>query len=400
MMKLPKTWRFVRIGDIGEVQGGRQRSPYATGQLRPYLRVANVHAGYIDYSDVLEMPFGDEEFKRFSLVPGDILLNEGQSLELVGRSAIYDGPRDTYAFQNTLIRFRCGKHIAFPFAATLFSWLMLNGKFSEIATKTTSIAHLGVSRFADLEVPLPPVPEQQHISSAVQSVENGINNAEARLAAAKRRRQALMQQLLTGKRRFPGFSKPWKTYHLGDLFDERRENGRGDLPLLSITASEGVINRTGVDKRDTSNPDKSKYLRVTPGDIGYNTMRMWQGVCGLSGFDGIVSPAYTVAIPRLLIRGDFAALLFKFPPIIYQFWRYSQGMVDDTLNLKFPNFSLVKVRIPCPDEQKALMTLFKKIDHEISILERLLVAYQRQKRALMQQLLTGKRRVPVKKGKQ
>lgn len=89
--KNPYPRRAVR--ETGEVQLGRQRAPkYQTGaHTRPYLRVANVFDGYFDYSDVLEMDFDERDFETFKLEQGDILLNEGQSRELVGRCAIYDG---------------------------------------------------------------------------------------------------------------------------------------------------------------------------------------------------------------------------------------------------------------------------------------------------------------------
>ncbi|MHC5804562.1 hypothetical protein ACYTX7_10170, partial [Streptococcus pyogenes] len=64
---------------------------YNSGKNRPYLRVANVLDGEIDAIEVVEMPFEDDQFAKFRLEPGDILLNEGQSLELVGRPAIYRG---------------------------------------------------------------------------------------------------------------------------------------------------------------------------------------------------------------------------------------------------------------------------------------------------------------------
>jgi type I restriction enzyme, S subunit len=119
-------WPVRPIGDIGQVLGGRQRSHRITaGSPRPYLRVANVFDGYIDYRDVLEMPFTDDEFRKFALQPGDILFNEGQSLELVGRNARFDGPPNKFAFQNTLVRFRAGKQITTDYATQLFKYLFI-----------------------------------------------------------------------------------------------------------------------------------------------------------------------------------------------------------------------------------------------------------------------------------
>ena len=102
---IPKEWECVRVDAAGEVLCGRQRTPHATGNLHKYLRVANVFEGFIDASDVLKMPFEDDEFQHFLLRAGDILLNEGQSLELVGRCSIFSGEVVECAFQNTLIRF-------------------------------------------------------------------------------------------------------------------------------------------------------------------------------------------------------------------------------------------------------------------------------------------------------
>ncbi|MFO4987002.1 hypothetical protein RCK87_24985, partial [Salmonella enterica subsp. enterica serovar 1,4,[5],12:i:-] len=94
-----------------------------------------------------------------------------------------------------------------------------------------------------------------------------------------------------------------------------------------------------LERRDTSAEDKSNYKVIRKGDIGYNTMRMWQGVFGLSAHDGIVSPAYTVVTPdRSRILGEFASHLFRHPRVVHTFRRYSQGLVDDTLLLKYPHF--------------------------------------------------------------
>jgi type I restriction enzyme, S subunit len=161
-------WPQVRIDTVGEVQAGRQRSAnIVEGNLRPYLRVANVFDGFIDYSDVLKMPFTDREFSIYSLRPGDILLNEGQSLELVGRSSIFDGHGDTYCFQNTLIRFRPSESIDANYSHQVFRHLFVTGVFASIASRTTSIAHLGVERFAALHIPLPSIAEQRAIAGVL-----------------------------------------------------------------------------------------------------------------------------------------------------------------------------------------------------------------------------------------
>ncbi|MFP4040805.1 MAG: restriction endonuclease subunit S, partial [Desulfosudaceae bacterium] len=138
---------------------------------------------------------------------------------------------------------------------------------------------------------------------------------------------------------------------------------------------------------------KSKYLRIRPGDIGYNTMRMWQGVSALSPHEGIVSPAYTIATPKKGVDGEFMAYLFKLPKTIHLFYRYSQGLTSDTWNLKFRHFREIKVTIPDIEEQKAIAQILKTCDAELALLRNKLTALQKQKRGLMQKLLTGQWRV-------
>jgi type I restriction enzyme S subunit len=124
-------------------------------------------------------------------------------------------------------------------------------------------------------------------------------------------------------------------------------------------------------------------------------MRMWQGVSALSGLEGIVSPAYTICIPCRAIHGLFAAQLFKLPSVIHLFHRYSQGLVKDTLNLKFPQFAKVRVRIPGVEEQEAIASLLVLLDREVAQLDRLRDALDRQRRGVAELLLTGKVRIPA-----
>lgn len=88
---LPQTWQWAAVEQVGDVKPGRKRTPqdHSGKHMRPYLRVANVFENRIDTSDVMRMNFTPDEFKIYRLQDGDILLNEGQSLELVGRPAIY-----------------------------------------------------------------------------------------------------------------------------------------------------------------------------------------------------------------------------------------------------------------------------------------------------------------------
>jgi type I restriction enzyme S subunit len=160
--------------------------------------------------------------------------------------------------------------------------------------------------------------------------------------------------------------RDWECVTLGSIFAERIETGFTDLPLLAVTGERGIVLRDSLERRDSSSEDKSAYLRVCPGDIAYNTMRMWQGVSGLSPYEGIVSPAYTVCRPLKGLVPAFAPYLLKHPANIRLFHRHSQGLVDDTLNLKFPHFARLHVALPTESEQSRIAEILADVSSAIS----------------------------------
>ncbi|TLH69194.1 restriction endonuclease subunit S [Mycolicibacterium phocaicum] len=155
-----RQWPTKRVDEISRVQLGRQRSPkYQTGRYtHPYLRVANVYEDRLDLSDVLTMDFDEKDFADYRLIPGDILLNEGQSTELVGRPAIYRGEIADCCFQNTLLRVQVdAKEVLPEFALGTFLSYFRKGRFARLSSKTSSVAHLGKSRLASMRFPIPPM---------------------------------------------------------------------------------------------------------------------------------------------------------------------------------------------------------------------------------------------------
>ncbi|GAA4231285.1 type I restriction enzyme S subunit [Streptosporangium album] len=196
-------WRWTPVANVGEVKLGRQRSPqHESGRhMRPYLRVANVFNGYIDYSDVLEMNFTPREQEIYGLRRGDILLNEGQSLELVGRSAIFNGPAGI-CFQNTLVRFRSNL-VSPEYAQAVFRYWLRTGEFTKIAKQTTSIAHLGADRFARMSFPVPPEDEERRMVRSLHSLSERMTAERERAKHLELLKQGLMEDLLTGRVRVP-----------------------------------------------------------------------------------------------------------------------------------------------------------------------------------------------------
>ncbi|PWJ54757.1 type I restriction enzyme S subunit [Dyadobacter jejuensis] len=257
----------------------------------------------------------------------------------------------------------------------------------------TSVYGVTKTNLSKVKIPLPPLSEQKAIAKVLSTADAAIHTTEKLIAQKELRKKWLMQQLLTGKKRLKGFGGEWKEMQLGEMFAERNDTKFFDLPLLSI-GQNGVYPQDESIKKDTSNSDKSKYKRICPGDIGYNTMRMWQGRSALSDLEGIVSPAYTVVTPKKNTDSLYFSYLFKTPKLTNLFWRNSQGLVDDTLNCKFKDFSIVKVILPpTKEEQTAIAQVLQAADKEISLLKAKAEKLREQKKGMMQVLLTGKIRL-------
>lgn len=264
---------------------------------------------------------------------------------------------------------------------------------------TQAVPIVNKSTLEAFEIDIPPRPEQDRIVEILTTWDRGVTVAESLVAAA-----ALHVSGKTSKHLdtfIPGTVREDTTLPLillGDAFDERGETGHENEPLLSITGERGVVPREEIERRDTSAEDKGNYRLILPGDIGYNTMRMWQGVCGLSALRGIVSPAYTVVTPRPeVMDGAFAAALFKAPHMIEWLRRYSQGIVDDTLNLKFEQFRQIRIRLPSLETQRRVANAIHAIRAEADVTARLASKLREQKQALMTRLLSGALRVPLRK---
>ena len=162
------------------------------------------------------------------------------------------------------------------------------------------------------------------------------------------------------------------------------------MELLSVTMNDGVKPRSEIEGKDNSSEDKSNYKIVRKGDMVYNSMRMWQGANGISPCDGIVSPAYTVLMPKQEINNGYFAALFKSVTLINEFRKNSQGMTSDTWNLKYPQIETIKVQIPSVSEQDKVSELFSVLDERIATQAQLVESLKKYKRGVVRTLLSPK----------
>ena len=229
--------------------------------------------------------------------------------------------------------------------------------------------------------------EQRKIANFMIALERRIEAQQSLVDNLKKYKRGLLSQLIAQKKAFDT-SGEWKTVKLGHIFKERTERAKGNETLLAVTISNGVQRRDEIDLKDNSSDDKSNYKCVYIGDIAYNTMRMWQGASGVSPYNGIVSPAYTIVTP---IRPDlhnmtFWAYYFKYSPLVQTFQKYSQGLTSDTWNLKFPQFSEIAVTMPPISEQDKIAECLSVFDEHCKCEDEKLQALLLVRTSVLQQL--------------
>lgn len=254
-----------------------------------------------------------------------------------------------------------------------------------------------------LPLDIPPIREQLHIAKILLTWDHAIDLTEQLIAEKRLRRKGLMQQLLTGKRRLPGFGGKWQEYEIGKLFREVNRpvqwNDEELYPLISVRRrSGGLFHRASL----YGSQILTKNLKTAcTGDFLISKMQVLHGATGLvtPEFDGLkISGSYISLVPRKpdKISTEFFSYFSQLPSFYHLTFLASFGVHIEKMTFNLKWFMQSKVSIPpTPEEQKAIATFLMAVDRELELLQTKANALREQKKGLMQQLLTGKKRVKV-----
>ena len=398
---IPTDWEVTELGEIIEYKKGFafKTDDYKESGIR-IIRVSDTNADGIKTNGTIFLENSRaKNYLEWELKQNDIIIQTVGSRppmydSMVGKTILVNKEFEGSLLNQNAVRIRVknGSNIF------LFAHLKTKRYFDFIETLVRGNANQVSITLEDLfqfKLTLPPPTEQKAIAHILSLMDTTINKNNLLITKKELQKKWLMQNLLTGKMRLKGFHEEWEEIHLGEMFTERTETKYFDLPLLSV-GTNGIYPQADSIKKDTSNEDKSKYKRICLGDIGYNTMRMWQGRSALSQLEGIVSPAYTIVTPKKNADSLFFSYLFKTPKLMNLFWRNSQGLVDDTLNCKYKDFEIVKVYLPkTGEEQTAIAQVLQAADKEMQLLKTKTEKLRLQKKGMMQVLLTGKKRLTI-----
>jgi type I restriction enzyme S subunit len=190
-----------------------------------------------------------------------------------------------------------------------------------------------------------------------------------------------------------GVPAHWQVLRNGNLFGQRNETGRAELPILEVSLKTGVrVRAFGDGGRKQVMSDLGKYKRVAQGDLAYNTMRMWQGALGVCPVDGLVSPAYVVARPFPEVNPRYFAALFRTAGYMAEIDSASRGIVKDRNRLYWEQFKQMSSLCPPPEEQAAIVRLLDwtngRLERAIRAKRKVIALLNEQKQAIIHRAVT------------
>ncbi len=406
---IPEEWKCMALADVALIQTGISKSSNRIlndSVTVPYLRVANVQDGFLDLSELKNIEIEKRDLDRFLLKKGDVLFTEGGDFDKLGRGTIWEGQVLECVHQNHIFVARVNGGKLLPYFLTKLASSWQGRRYFILSSKqSTNLASINSTQLKAFPLPIPPLPEQKKIAEILSTWDEAIDQTRNLIDAKKRRKKALMQQLLTGKRRLPGFSGKWRACSFKDYFKRIvRKNTKSCENALTISGPLGLINQEHYFKKRIAAQDLTSYYLIKKGEFAYNKSYCKGYPLGAIKMldrynEGVVSTLYICfrskegdGVHREFMKYYFESGVFnKELYSIAQEGARNHGL----LNVNAQDFFATKLLLPLKDEQIAITDLLTTVGKEIKTLEQKLAALEKQKRGLMQKLLTGEVRVRI-----
>lgn len=265
-----------------------------------------------------------------------------------------------------------------------------------MAAEGTGQRVLAHSKFKNMEILVPSVPEQERIGSLFEDLDHLITLHQRKYDKLVKVKKAMLEKMFpkggakVPEIRFAGFTDAWEQRKLGDLYTERNERGNESLQILSVSihtgVSDGELDTEDLGKVVRRSADKSTYKHVYSGDLIFNMMRAWQGAIGVAKSEGMISPAYISAIPNEEIYPPFMNYLLRRKDAINQINNLSYGVTDFRKRLYWDSFVRVTCQLPSVEEQRHITEMFEKLDALITLHQRKLEKLKTIKKSMLESM--------------
>jgi len=400
---IPEDWEVSRLRDLAQIRSGVAKNSNVSVNdpvLVHYLRVANVQDGFLNLSEMSKIEISRHDLKRYAVVTGDVLMNEGGDLDKLGRGSIWQGQFNPCVHQNHVFVVRCGSRLSPQYLNTWSGAAAARRYFMVAGKQTTNLASINKAALGELPLATPPLPEQRAIATALSDVDALLDALDRLLAKKRDLKQAAMQQLLTGQTRLTGFHGEWEVKRLGDVVDTDPENLGSDTKpdfAFNYIALEDVDRgflRSHSEQFFADAPSRARR-KLRRDDVLVSTVRPnlqshllfrteagnWvcsTGFCVVRCRQGVTHPGFVFChLFATCVNQQIETLLTgsNYPAI-------NSGDVR-ALKIPFPSFA----------EQTAIAAVLNEMDAELAVLEQRQTKTRALKQGMMQELLTGKTRL-------
>ena len=390
---IPQEWEVKRLGTIAKCFSGgtpKSESEEMYGGTIPFIRSGEIHSDKtalfltddgLRKSSAKMVDVGDLIFALYGANSGDCAISQingaiNQAILCIRSSSLIN------PFLQPYLELQKDRFIA----------KYLQGGQGNLSGEIVS----------SYTIPVPPMEEQRKIAEILGVWDEAIEKQSRLIEKLELRKRALMQRLLTGHTRLPGFTTPWQKAAYSEVLKEVKRtmtwNDDEEYDLISVKRrSGGLFHRERLYGRDI----KTKNLRPAKcGDFLISKMQIVHGASGLvtEEFDGMkISGSYIalVAKNRDMVDMNFINWYSKTPYFYHQTYVSSYGVHIEKMTFDLESFMSMTICIPSLPEQKAIEEVLTTADSEIATHRKKLDALRLQKRGLMQQLLTGKTRVKI-----
>lgn len=281
-------------------------------------------------------------------------------------------------------------------------------RYVKLTQTATAVPHISPNDIKQFSLLLPPIAEQKKIAQILSTWDKAISVTEKLLANSQQQKKALMQQLLTGKKRLLDengvrFSTEWEFKRISEIATRvQRKNDAAEHPILTISSLSGFVRQDERYSRYMAGESVKNYILLKKGEFAYNkgNSKTYEFGCifDLEAYEaGLVPHVYVCFRLKNGLSHRYFKYLFEADYLKPQLGALVNTGVRNNglLNIKPTEFMQTKVPVPCFEEQESIADMLYNSSRTIRVLQDKLACLKDEKKALMQQLLTGKRRVKV-----
>jgi len=400
---IPKEWEVKHLGECckGKLQYGANASSIDYDPSLPrYIRITDItEDGNLLQSDRKSIPI--EKANGTLLNEGDFLF--ARTGATVGKTYLHCLSAEVHAFAGYLIRFVPDRKILLSEYLKFFTETQRYWNWVKNTTRAGAQPNINGQEYSSLKIPCPPIHEQKSIVSVLSLWQDNTNKLRQLILAKRKFKRALMQQLLTGNRRFkePGEQK-WETVTLRDfLIPKIRPIPKPSIAFMALgirSFGKGTFQKPNFEPNDIA---LQELYQVKKSDLIVNITFAWEGAITIvkeSDDGALVSHRFpTYEFNREVVIPEYFRYVILQKRFVHELGLVSPGGAGRNRVLSKTNFLKIKVTIPPLKEQYKIGNLLNSLDREINLLGQHLELLKQQKRGLMQKLLTGKIRVRILK---